>query len=327
MARIGVNYETIKHTAVKLLSQGTAPSVQKIREVLGTGSNTTIAEHLKTWREEYANKEIHHLPANMPKELISTIEVLWQVAMEQATQQLSSIKHDLTEAQEKLRLDRVAMEKTESELRVKLAELQKSNDEKIAQIQKLQTELAVDDEKLKQQAVENQSIKNQYELRLQRAYDDKNIEIDNNQKLKSEIDQLKQKLNEQAEKYQALFNEERALQEESEKRWIKLIDEARTETKNQRKQFESTIDKQSKQINKLQSMLSELQHRQAAQQSVIAQKNDRITELSSQHNLAQEKYQEALTSIAVLQERLNQANIKAKKKSNKKTENDKTSMT
>ena len=77
MARIGVSYETIKHTAVKLLSQGTAPSVQKIREALGTGSNTTIAEHLKTWREEYASKEIHHLPANMPKELISAIEVLW----------------------------------------------------------------------------------------------------------------------------------------------------------------------------------------------------------------------------------------------------------
>lgn len=69
MSRPGVDYETIKQTAVKLLSQGIAPSVQKIREELGTGSNTTIAEHLKVWRDDYAKKTIHHLPANMPKEL------------------------------------------------------------------------------------------------------------------------------------------------------------------------------------------------------------------------------------------------------------------
>jgi hypothetical protein len=44
MAKLGVDYETIKQAAVKLLSQRLAPSVQKIREVLGTGSNTTIPE-------------------------------------------------------------------------------------------------------------------------------------------------------------------------------------------------------------------------------------------------------------------------------------------
>lgn len=313
MARIGVSYETIKHTAVKLLSQGAAPSVQKIREVLGTGSNTTIAEHLKTWRKEYASKEIHHLPANMPKELISAIEVLWQTAMEQAAQQLSSVKHDLTESQEKLRLDRVAMEKTESEFRARLADFQRSADEKVTQIQKLQTELAIVDEKLKQQVAENKSTKDQHELRLQRAYDDKNIEVDNNQKLKADVDQLKQNLNEQTEKYQIMLNEERALQEESEKRWIKLIDEARTEAKNQRKKFEITIDKQAKQIDKHLSLLSELQHKQVAQQSLIEQKNNRITELYNQCNQVQEKYQDASATIAVLQERLNQLNSKSKK--------------
>src|SRR5471030_2054412 len=92
MARNGVDYETIKQTAIKLLSHGTAPSVQKIREVLGTGSNTTIAEHLKVWRDEYAKKTIHHLPTNMPKELIATFEVLWQTAMDHAQNQLAEYK-------------------------------------------------------------------------------------------------------------------------------------------------------------------------------------------------------------------------------------------
>jgi hypothetical protein len=92
MSRPGIDYEAVKQTAVKLLSRGIAPSVQKIREELGTGSNTTIAEHLKFWRGEYAKKTIHHLPANMPKELISTFDVLWQTAMEHAQNQLTEYK-------------------------------------------------------------------------------------------------------------------------------------------------------------------------------------------------------------------------------------------
>lgn len=50
MSRPGIHYETTKHTAVKLLSQGIAPFMQMIREKLGAGSNTTIAEQLKIWR-------------------------------------------------------------------------------------------------------------------------------------------------------------------------------------------------------------------------------------------------------------------------------------
>jgi hypothetical protein len=77
-----------------------APSVQRIREVLGTGNNTTISEHLKSWREEYASKAVHHLPDNMPKELISAIEVLWQTAMEQAQNQLAEYKQTIDSERE-----------------------------------------------------------------------------------------------------------------------------------------------------------------------------------------------------------------------------------
>jgi hypothetical protein len=52
LARQGVVYESVKHAAIMLLSQGIAPSVQKVREILGTGSNTTLAEYLTLWREE-----------------------------------------------------------------------------------------------------------------------------------------------------------------------------------------------------------------------------------------------------------------------------------
>ena len=97
MARNGVDYETVKHTAVKLLSQGIPPSVQKLRETLGTGSNTTLAMHLKAWREEQASQPVHHLPPTLPKELIGPVEVLWQTAIEQAQQQFVAYKSSMAE--------------------------------------------------------------------------------------------------------------------------------------------------------------------------------------------------------------------------------------
>ncbi len=305
MARVGVDYETIKHTAIKLLSQGHAPSVQKVREVLGTGSNTTIAEHLKTWREEHASKEIHHLPANMPKELISAIEVLWQTAMDQAVQQLASIKHDLNEQQEKFRLEKAAHEKADDDLRSQLGITLKSIDEKNNSIQILQTDVAVSQEKLKQQSNDIITQKEQYEKKLNRAYIEKNNEIEKGEKLQTEIIRLTQEINDQSKKYQQSMQDERNLQEESEKRWVQLIDQARTETNEQRKRFENTINKQMAQIEKKQTQLSDLQEKQSTYQSTLNLKNARIGELNDQQQQLQKKFQELFAENFVLKEQIN----------------------
>ena len=318
MARVGVDYETIKHTAIKLLSQGHAPSVQKVREVLGTGSNTTIAEHLKTWREEHASKEIHHLPANMPKELISAIEVLWQTAMDQAVQQLASIKHALNEQQEKFRLEKAALEKSDDELKTRLFDALKTIDDKSNHIQTLQSEIAVVNEKLKYKSEELIGVEKQYESLLERAYHEKNSEILKSDNLQSEIARLQQQLSDEIKKHQSSLNEERALQEQSEIRFMKLIDQARTETIEQRKRYEAAAINQNKKIEGLQSSLSDLEQKQIFQKAALDEKNIRITELSNQHNQTQTKYHEAMTTIAVLQERLNHTTKPSQKFKNQK---------
>ena len=76
------------------------PPVQRIRELLGTGSNSTIAEHLKIWREQHAAKKVHYLPAFISEELINTFETLWQTAMEHAERHLSDVKESLISQEE-----------------------------------------------------------------------------------------------------------------------------------------------------------------------------------------------------------------------------------
>lgn len=303
MSRAGVNYETVKHTAVKLLSQGIAPSVQKIRETLGTGSNTTIAGHLKDWRDEYAKKSIHHLPASLPKELISAIEVLWQTAMAQASQQLASIKEELNTQQENLRAEKQSDEKVNQALRANYDHALKLVDEKNQQIQTLQMELAIANEKLNQQSEETVKLKNRFESQLSRVDAEKMQEIEKSEKLQAEIIRLNQHFNQQTEKQQQQLNEARALQEASENRWLMLIDQARSETHTQRKQSEITLNKQAGHIAKLQSIVSELQQKQTTQQVMLEEKEAHAIALSKQYQDLQLKHQEVMTRLAVLQER------------------------
>lgn len=311
MARLGVNYGTTKQAAIKLLSQGIPPSVQKIRDILGTGSNTTIAEHLKVWREEHTSKEIYHLPANMPKELISTFEVLWQTAMEYAEKQLSSVKIDLNVQQEKMQQEKVTMEQTLKSLNATLDQAHQKIEEKTNQLQALQTEFAVTQERLEKQIEHQNTLKKQYEERFQYTYHEKEVLREKSEALQVQLTQLQQatqqQLTEQAEKHQASMAQAHALQEQSEARWLNLIDQARTEAKESNKHYETTLSKQSKQIGIQQNTIEEFKNQAIAQQSAVQHAQAVTSDLKDQLRTLQGHYNDAIVTTAVLKAKLEDA--------------------
>lgn len=222
----------------------------------------------------------------------------------------------------KIRLDKAGMEKTETELRANFSEAQKSLEEKSNQVQVLQTELAVAEEKLNQQVREGLAIKNQYESRLQRTHAEKDSVVEDNNKLNAEVARLNNHIAEQAQKHQKILDDERARQETSENRWLELIDKARTETNEQRKRLDNMTAQLNEQIKELQTQLADHHQKRVTNQSTLEQKNIRIAELLEQHNKTQEKYHQATTTIAILQERLDNtknksSDSKAKKQLNR----------
>ncbi len=239
MARVGISYNDVKTAAYKLLTRGESPSVQKIRDLLGTGSNTTIAEHLRVWREEYAKKEVHHLPANMPQELVSAIEVLWQTAMEQAENQLTEVKKDLDLRKEQFTQEQAITQKSIDDLNSQKQSLSEKIDKLTIVNADLKTELTLSHERLTKSLDELANNKAQFESRLHRAYDEKTTLIEHSEKLEDEIKQLQKQLNEQSKSHQSHIANERTLQEESEKRWLNLIDQSRQETKTTSKKYEA----------------------------------------------------------------------------------------
>jgi chromosome segregation ATPase len=304
MARHGIDYESVKQAALKLLSQGISPSVQKIRECLGTGSHTTIAEHLKNWREEYATKKVHHLPATMPKELITTFERLWQTAMEHAEQQLANVKEALDIHEEKLQQEKILNDKVIADLKSQLDTLNQKLEDKRQENQALQTQLAMANERLEKQANEIDRLKQQYELRWKHLLDEKHHAIEKIDQLQTEVHQHQQQVSDQTEKHQVALAKERELQAVSEKRWVQLIDQARLEASHWRKKYEDTTRKQSDQIDTLHNQLVKLQDNFTTAKTTLDHKNEMVHTLNTQLENMQTQHTITVSELAVLKSRL-----------------------
>ncbi|MBF0209114.1 MAG: DNA-binding protein [Oligoflexia bacterium] len=64
MGILGVNEEQVFETADKLLAAGTPPTLQAVRNEIGSGSYSTISRHLTRWKASQRNKkEIPQPPA------------------------------------------------------------------------------------------------------------------------------------------------------------------------------------------------------------------------------------------------------------------------
>ena len=84
MARSGIRYEDVQAAAETLLGRGLNPTIQRVREVLGTGSNTTISEHLKSWQQQLAEAPKAILPPATPEAVATAMDAFWKIAVQHA---------------------------------------------------------------------------------------------------------------------------------------------------------------------------------------------------------------------------------------------------
>lgn len=95
MARPGVSFYDVANAASILLEKGENPTIDKVRQKIGSGSNSTIANHLKQWKEE--NMPTTSLVANttIPANLLSQIQSLWDHLKEEAKKNVEHTQNEL----------------------------------------------------------------------------------------------------------------------------------------------------------------------------------------------------------------------------------------
>lgn len=92
MARLGVMYQDIATTANQLVGQGKQPTIEMIRHTLGTGSSTTIANHLRKWRAEQDRSSGLAPKDNLPPEIIAMMKGLWEQLNFQAQEKINLVE-------------------------------------------------------------------------------------------------------------------------------------------------------------------------------------------------------------------------------------------
>src|SRR3990167_6600576 len=88
MGRAGVTLQEVEKAALQLQGRGKNPSVDAVREIIGTGSKSTIAQHLRDWKAQQS-----HATGKLPQDLLALVTGLWERLNLQAEQRIIEIEN------------------------------------------------------------------------------------------------------------------------------------------------------------------------------------------------------------------------------------------
>ena len=109
MSRIGITFEEVKKAIAKLQGRQRNPTVDAIREILGTGSKSTIARFLREWKAQHGLG--NDSDGRLPSDLLGIVNGLWDALQNKADEQINrhcqesdtktiQIQQQLTEARQ-----------------------------------------------------------------------------------------------------------------------------------------------------------------------------------------------------------------------------------
>ena len=92
MGRNGVTFYDIAETVPKLIEQRKTPSIDNIREYLGTGSKSTIAKLLREWKAQQGLRPEDD--SHLPPDLTELVKLLWDRVRQKADTQIANERQE-----------------------------------------------------------------------------------------------------------------------------------------------------------------------------------------------------------------------------------------
>ena len=270
MARAGIKYEEVVEAVLQLQKQGDNPTIQRIREWLGTGSFTTISEHLRQWRENQKNSTpLQQEGFDLPSNLMKLTQELWQQACLEADekmqvyQQQADAQVNQAIAEQKAALE--AAQRTEERnllLDKKNNELLTDIKQQAARVSRLEADLETSQESLE---IGKNKLISVEKIALAQ-------EVEKNQ----QITALEEKLQQQKEQQQRVLAHEQQRNEENQLRWMQEVDLARQQTQSLKEVSQQEAKQAKQHIQQLEEDLKISQ--QQTQQQLLALQGLKIKE-------------------------------------------------
>ncbi|WP_370978584.1 DNA-binding protein [Agaribacterium sp. ZY112] len=141
MARPGVTYYDIQQAAQAIQGQGAAPTIDRVRAHLGTGSKSTIAPLLKRWRLE---SEVHQDAPGLPPSILTAAKTVFEACQAEANLRIADAEEKMAVKCRQKEADLI----TEKSRTRRLEDECQSLKERLKEAQKI-----LDDEEAKRKAV------------------------------------------------------------------------------------------------------------------------------------------------------------------------------
>ena len=285
MARTGVTYNDITKAAESIKSRGQEPTVDRVREHLGTGSKSTIAPLLKRWRSSNGDpasieglpndlvevvKSLHDRVQQMAEHKVELARTEFNSIAEGLQQELTEARNSITQLTSRQKEQEQQLQTTQEhnqalsqsleESRIDAAKYEFQRNETKVRV----TELKMTIEELRQ---ESRDVRDHFEHYQQRTAEDRQQERDqfrlSNQQLQTQTQRLTDQLSKAEAQISAQIKERagdlKTIEDLSAKLRSSQLQEA---TKD--KEFDVLNDKyqaEAKKNNKLEGQIDELQQR------------------------------------------------------------------
>jgi chromosome segregation ATPase len=279
MGRIGITYQEVAKAISTLQSQQKNPTVDHIREILGTGSKSTIARFLREWKSK--NGLQNDDDGALPSDLINLVKGLWGALQEKADNQSAQSIKECDEKIAQMQQQLNGYRQSQSEISAKIHTLEEQNHQKTEEINALKQALNTEQhEKIKitERATNLESNKGQAQDEIERLHQLLKHVQDNLEHYQMATQQLRQE--------QALLIEKQRSEYEQKisqlQNQIELIFSEKTNYQVQYIQLNKTHDK------------LEIDHK-----ALILQHNDMLQKhsmLKASHEKTQKDYEQLVTT-------------------------------
>ncbi|MDF9434414.1 MULTISPECIES: DNA-binding protein [Chromohalobacter] len=250
MARNGIQYEDVQRAIDTLLRRDEAPTVQKIRDILGTGSFTTISDHLREWRlRRERNRDV--TPGDAPPEpLQEWMKDLWERAQALAAESLTHYRQEADRRVEEAHAETQAALRKTADTEERLAALNTHFEQAQARLEEKTVQLA--------NAQSEAQAARQQEAQQARRVQQLNDECEAHQRqLEALRAEHKDALANATREHQAQLKQEEQRHEAAEARLMGLLDDARQERHNAEKQAEKRTEALEKKLERVNAELTE----------------------------------------------------------------------
>lgn len=271
MARAGVTYHDIAKAAEAIKSQRQEPTVDRVREHLGTGSKSTIAPLLKRWRSD--NGETADI-GGLPNDLVEVVKSLHERVQQMADHRIEQARQEFKELNE--------------ELRKKLNDA----DNTVAQLNARQKDLEMQIGQLTDEVVQKTQALEDARIKLTKAELQRDEAVTRTTELKANVTELKQEnrdIRDHFEHYQQRTAEDRQQEREQFRTTNQQMQDQLRELRGHLAQTEIRISEQTETNRRQQQITEELERISTGLSRELSEKAKTIEKLDNELEVALSK--------------------------------------